>query len=120
MAISDDRLRELAQQMAGLMGSPPVERPKPTLVGKGNVVPFQRQGLDPQTRDVIYSRIRDLSKMYWLAWLVRQETAHVNCVIECLTDDALCKLRDDMERARECRVEGIAFDDAGLVRSHSG
>lgn len=116
MAISDERLKELAGEMAEAMGMTPRKKSRPVIVRRGQVVPFQRSGMDGATRDIVYARIRDLARMYWLAWLIRQETAHVRGVIECLTDDELIELKDKMERARECRVEGIGFDEAGLVR----
>jgi len=112
-----DRLAELiAQRAQRKLGS----KVKLQVVGKGNlrdVVPSAPKPghMDSVTRDCIYARIRDLAKMYWLAWLVRQETTAVGGIIECLDDDALTSLLEKMERARECRVEGVGFDEVGLV-----
>lgn len=113
------RLQALANLIsAEIEAAPP--RPKLRLVRREDLEPQASDRMDPQTRDVIYRRIRDLARMYWLAWLVRQETEHVGGTMECLDDDELRGLRDKMERARECRVEGVSFDDAGLVRQQEG
>lgn len=102
---------------AEIRGAKP--RPSIRLVRREDLFPDMPAGLDPQTKDVIYRRIRDLAKMYSLAWLVRQETEHVRGIIECLEDRELLALREKMEKARECRVDGIAFDDADLVRTQA-
>lgn len=112
-----ERMQALSNMVAAAINGAPA-RPRLQLVGRDDLK-REPSGLDAVSRDVIYSRIRDLSRMYWLKWLVRQETEHVGGAMECLDDTELCSLRDKMERARECRVEGIGFDDAGLVR-HTG
>lgn len=110
------KLELLAQRIAERIQERRVERPKLRLVARDDLT-SEPKGLDAQSRDVIYARIRDLSRMFWLQWLVRQETAKVNNVIECLDDSELLALLEKMERARECREDGdLNFVEAGLVR----
>lgn len=111
--MDNDAMRKLANEVAAGMGFKTGKRRRLRAVrDDAQDVP----GMTALQRDVLYARIKDLARMYWLAWLVRQETSHVLGVVECLSDDALSALLEKMERARECRVEGIAFDEAGLVR----
>lgn len=117
MAISDDRLRELAATLAEELGIKRKSPGKLNMARPGQVVPLQRRGLAPFEREIRYSRIRDLARMYSLQWLIRQEVASVGGVLEALEDEALLALHSMMERARDCCVEGVPFDEVGLVRN---
>jgi len=39
---------------------------------------------------------------------------------QALADDELERLHQDLERAQECMLEGISFEDAGLLRTRYG
>lgn len=110
----ESRLQALASLISQELDRAP-PRPKLRLVTREDLQ-AQPAAMDAATRDMHYRIIRDMARMYWLAWLVRQETEHVGGAMECLTDDELVALRGKMHRAHECRVEGIPFDDAGLIR----
>lgn len=105
-----EAIRQLAMQVAAVAGVKTGRKRRLTVVG-AEVAP----GLSAMQRDVIYSRIQDLGRMYSLVWLVRQETRHNGGIVECLSDSELEALLAKMERGREARVEGIPFDDVGLV-----
>lgn len=98
---------------AEIEGSP--ERPKLRLVRREDLV-NTAPGMDPPTRSLYCSRIRDIARLYRLDWLVRQECAYSFGTIEALEDQDLINLHLTMERARECITEGVALDEAGLVR----
>ncbi|UXA66047.1 hypothetical protein [Xanthomonas prunicola] len=116
MGFNKQQLEAMARQVAAGMGIETTGTPRRlTVVGSEHHSNAGR--LNALQRDVIYSRIRDLGNMYWLKWLIRQETMHVFGIMESLSDDELNALLKKMERARECREEGIGFDEVpGLVK----
>ena len=61
------------------------------------------------------SRIRWLRRAYDLKWLVDQHTARVPN-LDCLDNDQIIALHQDMETARECITEDVPFADRGLIR----
>lgn len=102
-------MKRLAERLSGV----PPARPKLRIVGSDEPPPPDEAII----RDCRHSRIKWLAKAYDLQWLVDQ-----HCVgnrPDMLSFAALEALHRDMERARECVAEGIAFDDAGLVK-HMG
>lgn len=66
------------------------------------------------TRRYLLRRIRWLAEAYGLGWQIDQAT--VGHPLDSLDDDGLRALLSDMEHGRRCCVEGVGFDDAGLVR----
>lgn len=111
--MSDDLMRKLARRVAEKTGARTISRPRLLRsLDESGVTP----GLTALQRDTIYGRLRDLGNLYWLNWLIRQETMHVCGVLECLTDDELTALLAKVERGVEARMDGVAFEEVGLVR----
>lgn len=71
---------------------------------------------DSITRASHLDRIRYLARGYGLRWLVEQATFD-RPGLDSLDDDEIVQLHRDMDRAMECIREGVAFADAGLVKS---
>ena len=91
------------KQMLRVVG---LDTPTPTSADELVRVPTRRYHL---------RRIRWLANDWGLAWMVDQAT--LGHPIETLEDDDLRALLGDMEQGRRCCVEGVGFDDAGLVRT---
>lgn len=112
MSLTREEVEELSQLLdARAIGSRRVAKPKLRLV-----VPPTPKLLDSISRDAHLNRIYFLKRRYGLEWLVEQETFDVASA-SCLEDCDLIRLLSLMERARECIMDGISFEDAGLVRA---
>lgn len=72
--------------------------------------------MDSVTRMCAIRRIQMLARVYRLHILLEQGIFGLSN-IEQLEDDALRALLEDMERGRECVVEGVSLEEAGLIRS---
>lgn len=88
---------------------PGLEKPKP---------PPPRL-MDDVTRSGRIRLIREFAKSYscfGIELLVKQATLGYPS-IDWLPDEELLQLHRDIDRARECISEGVAFEEAGLIRS---
>ncbi len=115
MALSEERLKELASRMAKAMGTEkPMLRPHLRLVEYSSIA---RQ-LDDLTRESHCRMIRHLRRRwgYSMQLIIDQATFGL-AGIEQLDDEQLIQLHKDLERAQDCMRDGITFEDAGLLRS---
>lgn len=111
--MKEELMQKLARRVAARAGARTTEKPRHLRpVESASDVP----GLTALQRDTIYARINDLGNLYYLKWLVRQETMHVFGVMECLTDAELMALLAKVERGVEARMDGVAFEEVGLVK----
>jgi hypothetical protein len=105
-------LEALAEALAEKVRRSKREKPKLRLVQPARPTIF-----DAITRASILSRIRWLSKSYRdLQMLVDQATFNMPG-LDSMEDTQLSALLRDLERARECCLEGIPFDDAELIHN---
>ena len=120
MALSEERLQELARRMAAAMdgGQQPVQRPKLRVV----VAPVPHvTRLDDITRESHCRMIRHIRRRWgYVMQRIIDQACFGLAGIEQLDDDALIQLHKDMERAEECVLEGISLEDAGLLKSKFG
>ncbi len=114
MAISDSDAQRLAAEIAASMGLKTKRRRRLVAVPPEGLP--DESGMTALQRDALYARIRDIAQLYGLGWLIRQESMHVNGLMECLSDEDLNALMGKMDRAVEALMDGVPFAEVGLVR----
>lgn len=110
MALSKEEVQELARILDARAGLGREARPKLRLV-----TPPTPKLLDHIAREAHLRRIDYLKRRYQLGWIVDQATFDVASA-SVLEDCDLIRLLCDMERAMECILDGVPFEDADLVR----
>lgn len=131
MAISDERLRELAKQMAEAMGMAEKARRRSALrvlpgggarqgAGKAalKLVDTPPPRMDAIERESHLRFIRSMRRAYRLVGMdliVNQATLGKG-TIDDLSDEDLVQLHRDMDRARDCLLNDVSFEDAGLIK----
>jgi hypothetical protein len=90
----------------------PAPTPKLDVAGKQAESVIQ----EGPARTAMLKRITDLKRMYRLGWLVNQETFTIGTIYD-LDDAAIACLLKRMERAIECPVDDVSYEDAGLVKN---
>lgn len=115
MALSEDKLQELAQRLAKAMdGGKPA---RPTL----RIVEPPPARMDAITRESHCRMIRHLRRGWGRDMQIIIDQACFGVAgIESLDDDSLVQLHRDMERALDCIRDGVSFEDAGLLRARYG
>lgn len=137
MAISDERLMELARQMAEAMATTEKTRRRSALkvlpgggVRHGSGKPALKlvaskadpaAGMDAIERESHLRFIRSMRRAYrqlGMDLIVNQATLGKG-TIDDLTDEELVQLHRDMDKARDCLRDDVSFEDAGLIRHNT-
>lgn len=113
MKVDQARVRQLVDMIEAKLA--PAQAPARPVLRVVRDDPPARTWLQPFERDMRYQLIRDIARLHGLRWLIRRETEHVDGVMERLEDAELIGLHATMLRAQECILEGVGFDDAGLM-----
>lgn len=94
------------------------KRPKLRLVRPDDLPEPLPTHQDAMFRDSRLERVRWLQRTYNLQVVVKQHTFG-RMGLESLSNDELKDLHRELERARECVVEGVSLDEAGFIRDLS-
>lgn len=114
--LTDEKIEQMATALAARIAAR-IESPPPaaSLAGRPRlIVPEHvRPTLVDPTRAARERRIRFIVNRYGLHWLVDQ---HTEGEVEDMGEEQLQALGADCERALKAVLEGVSFEDIGLVR----